>query len=296
MNHVFKTINEYHQNFESYKDVVTLKSPWVWLSILALMLFGYSFFWYIDNTLLPLVSLPSEKRIFFVILFEVITLLCWFKLQIIRDRVVINRIQKLLETEENDILKLKSMWFEDTLGQSNTTYLKLADDIDKLISLREKHQSNLSLSMDKKQIAELLFSSESKNRVLAMFMGICASIMGLSIAGGATINNVFEFYEKESLSALFWVAAKFSVLVILSFLVFRYILLVLLLMVELMFDKADGMNSTSSRRASIFIDQLIALHQLEKHCASHPNTRQHWYSGRRRIAYLGRQRRNPYHL
>lgn len=262
MNHVFKTINEYHQSFESYKDVITLKSPWVWLSVLALILFGYSFFWYIDNTFLPLVSLPSEKRIFIVIFFEIITLICWVKLQIIRDRVVINRIQRLLKTEVNDMVELKSMWFEATLGQSKTSYLKLAEDIDKLVSLREKHKSNLSIN--KKQIAELLFSSESKNRVLGMFMGICASIVGLSIAGGATINNVFEFYEKESLYNLFGLVAKFSISVMLSFLVFRYILLVFLLMVELIFDKADGMNSTSSRRASIFINQLIALHQLEK--------------------------------
>lgn len=228
----------------------------------AILCFGYSFLWYLDISIWPHVSMEQNFRLFVVMGFELLALLCWFLLQQKRDRLVLKNAQNLFNTKESNIVELKAMWFKSTLGIPTTEYLRLAEDINKLLDLREKHKSNLSI--DRNQIINLIFSGDSKNRLLAMFMGVSAAIVGLCISGGASIENVFAFFDGESITSLVGGAAIFSSFIIMSYLMFRYVLLVILMFFELFVDKLDGMNSGSTRRARTFINQLIALHQLPK--------------------------------
>lgn len=262
MNHVYRTINRYYQEFESYRGIATLKSPWVWLSLFSLAALGWSFYWYINVDAWPHLDIPQDYRVTVGLFFEAVALGCWFRLQVLRDRVIIERCQKQFKTKSKKMPELKALWLEHTLATSKTEYLDLAEKIDKMVSLRFRHKPSLELT--KKQFWELIFSSESKGRILAMFMGACAGLVGLSIAGGATIEDVFVAFR----GATFWgVTVQVAVISVFLFLVlgaFRYVALMALLVVEIASDKIDGMNSTSSRRASIFINQLVALHEIEK--------------------------------
>jgi hypothetical protein len=76
-----------------------------------------------------------------------------------------------------------------------------------------------------------------------MFMGMSAGVIALSIAGGATLENLFAFYSKISLVTLLFIAFMTAVFILLTYLTLRYFTLLLSLL-------ADGKNSRSSRRTS----------------------------------------------
>lgn len=262
MNHTFRTINRYHEQFESYKKVITPRSFVFWVSIFAVISFIYSFFWYMDKDLLPISSMQQNHRLFVVMAFEVLALACWLKLQSMRDKLVVESAQMLLKTEDANVSKLKKMWLEKTLGITSSKFLELAIEIDSLLDLKDRNKSPLSL--DTKKILSLIFTVESKNRVLAMFMGICAAIIGLSISAGATVENIFSFVEGETINSILLAIIIFSAFLMLTYLVSWYLLLVLVTFFGSIFDSLDGLNSSSNRRARTFINQLVILHELPK--------------------------------
>lgn len=262
MSHTFRTINRYHDQFESYKNVITPKYFVFWISIFSIASFIYSFFWYLNGELCPESALKQNHRLFVVMAFEVIALLCWFRLQGMRNKLVAESARALLKTNETNIAKLKTMWLEKTLGTPSSKFLEIARDIDDLLDLRERNKSPLSL--DFQRFLSLIFTIESKNRVLAMFMSICAAVIGLSISAGASVDNIFSFFEGESIGSLFLFTFIFSIFLMLTYLVFWYTLLVFSAVVGSSLDRLDGLNSTSNRRARTFINQLVALHELPK--------------------------------
>lgn len=262
MNHVYRTINRYYLDFESYRGIATPKSAWVWLSIFSMAGLGWSFFWYVNLDAWPYSDLSQKYRLPVALFFEFVALGCWFRLQILRDRSIVERCQKQFKTKRKKIPELKELWLEHTLAAKKTEYLDLAERIDKMVSLRCRHRPSFELT--KKQFWELIYSPESKGRILAMFMGTCAGLVGLSIAGGANIDYVFAAFR----GATFWEVTVHivvtSIFLFLMLCAFRYAALMTLLAVEIVSDTKDGMSSTSSRRASIFINQLVALHEIEK--------------------------------
>lgn len=262
MNHTFRTINRYHDQFESYRKVITPKSFVFWISIFSVALFIYSFFLYLNKDLWPVTSIEQNHRLYVVMVFEVFVLACWFKLQGMRDKLVVESAKALLKTDETNIVKLKKIWLETTLGTPSSKFLDLARDIDSILDLRERNKSPFAL--DRQRFLSLIFTIESKNRILAMFMGICAAVIGLSISAGASVENIFSFFEGESISSLLLVVFVFSVFLMLTYLVFWYSLLVLSTAISSTLEGLDGLNSSSNRRARAFINQLIFHHELPK--------------------------------
>jgi len=171
-------------------------------------------------------------------------------------------MQKVLCTKECSIIKLKGMWLKFKLGIPQKEYIKVADDIDKFLFLREKYKSKLSINI--KQVVALIFHDDSKNRLLAMFMGISALVVILCVSGGASIKSVFLFFDNYSFTYLLVTDILFSLFIMMGFLVFHYILTVVFMLFELFIDKIDGINAISSRRVKVFITQLLLFYELPK--------------------------------
>lgn len=262
MSHTFRTINRYHRQFESYREVITIKSWISWLSVMTMLSFIYSFFWHLDYVAWPESSLKENQRFFIVVAFEVVSLLCWVRLQSIRNKKIVNMMKKELETGEENILKLKRRWIEKTLGISSSDFFSLAKDIDNMLELKQRNKSPFSFSLD--QVLNLIFTSESKNRVLAMFMGICAGLVGLSISSGASINNIFSFYQNYTPELLVLISFFISVFILLTYLVFRYALLILFTALSAISGRIDGLNAISNMRTKYFVHDLVLLHELPK--------------------------------
>lgn len=262
MNHIYRTVNRYHHDFESFRGVVKLTSVWVWGFVISSVGMGYSFVWYANADVWPYGYWPQGRRLILVLFLELVAISCWARLQWLRDKSVVERCQKKFGTKSESMTHLKYLWFKHTLNVKKTSYLDLALQIDKMIELRIKHKSSFSLG--KKQIMDLVFSVESKNRVLAMFMGLCAAVVALSIANGARLDDLIYLFHEESAWQIFGIVFFVSIIFMVTFLVFRYILIFLVVAFENFFNLADGLNSTSKRRVSNFINQLISLHELEK--------------------------------
>ena len=262
MNHIYKTVNRYYHAFESYEGIITLRSPWLLLSLASIFCMGYTFFWYMEFISDPLFDFSKKNRLLFTFGFEVIAIICWLRLQHLQEQKIIKNMQSKFNETTCNLTKLKSIWFEKTVGIKNTEYIDLAKNIDTFLLLKESHKSNLSITG--REIGDLFFSPDSKNRVLAMFMGLCAVTMALCIAAGTNINTIFDLLKNENPLQLLFYTGFISVLIIGSFLVLRYLILLVYVALELLGGKVDGLNSKSKRRVSIFINQLLILHVIEK--------------------------------
>ncbi len=261
-NHVHRTINRYHHYFESYRDVITYKSLWTWISVISLLGFLFFLGWYFRAAVIPTSDFEKGSRLALCVFFEITALLSWFRLQVLRNKEVVRRCQYLFDTNEDSISALKAKWLEVTLQIPRESYLELAEDIDRMMSLKERHKP--SFSFDLKGVAELIFAAESKGRVLIMFMGVSAGFIALSIAGGATIDSIFEFYGLFTLSQTLIFIGTVSFVVMLTFQAMKYAALFCLHGIEVFVEKNDGLKTASNRRAGVFINQLLLFYHLKK--------------------------------
>ncbi len=164
MDQIFKVINAYYNDFESYNGVISFKSFLFWIILFSLGAFFYSFYWYINLSAFPYFpDLSRLWRILICIAFEISTLASWVALIKRRDNIIVQRLQNRFQSKEANILKLKSWWFKETLGVKPIEYLSIIDTIDKAITYKDKHKSNFNFG--KKQVLDSIFHSESKNRL-----------------------------------------------------------------------------------------------------------------------------------
>lgn len=260
MNQIIRTINRFHNDFFSYKDVITYKSFWVWgfvASFCSFCYFSFRFLSFDDGFLFK-----DNFSIIFSIIFEVISLFFWFRLQTIRDHLVVRRCQINLDTEIDKIVDLKKLWLSKTLGLDATNYIDLAEKIDKLFLLRDKHKSVLALSKNK--IYDFIFTADSKNRVVAMFIATAAATIALCAANGSNINDVFMFFEGISLFKILIINILVSFYIFLGFIIVRYAFLVISICFESVFGMGSGLNVVRERRVSGFINELLYFAEFEK--------------------------------
>lgn len=138
MGNLFKIINSYYDLFVSYKRVIYLKNKNIWFFVISFCAFAYSFFWYTTLNAFPyLPEFNQLYRLMLCIFMEVIVLLLWFKLEKQRERIIISRVQLLFATNEDNIYELKKMWFKKCVSANLNSYLEIAENIDKVLTLKE---------------------------------------------------------------------------------------------------------------------------------------------------------------
>lgn len=263
MGNLLKTINIYYDLFESYRIVIYLKNFMMWTLLLSIIIFIYSFYWCINIDAFPYFpAMKGDSRVIPCIALEAIILFSGFALTKQRDSLVIDKLQKTLATNEKNLNKLKKIWLNKTLGIESTEYLEIAEKIDKYINLRQKHQSISKFNFN--YVSSFIFQPESKNRLLAMFMGLCAAAIGLSIAGGANINNIFEFYDAINIKTIILIDIAISSFLLLGILIFRHLFLFIFEMIGVFFDKVGKNKEVSKRRLRLFINELLKFYDLPK--------------------------------
>ncbi|MEG0482497.1 MAG: hypothetical protein RR569_05255 [Acinetobacter sp.] len=263
MGNLFKIINAYYDLFESFRMILYFKNKLIWLLIFLIAIFLYSFYWYVNLKAFPYFpKMIREYRLLFSILMEVLVLFIGFLLVKQREKLIIKEIQIMFNSDESEFFKLRKLWFVKCVDSNFTKYLEIAEKIDKVLNMKEKYKSNFSFGS--KQIGLLIFDPESKNRLLAMFMGICAAIIALTIATGVNIYNIFEFFESNSFSTIVALDLIFSVFLILAILIVKLILLIIFEVTVLWLDKLDKEKTISKRRSRIFINQLLFFYDLPK--------------------------------
>ncbi len=261
--YLFKIINSYYDLFVSYKRVIYLKNKNIWFFVILFCVFAYSFFWYTTLNAFPyLPEFNQLYRLMLCIFMEVIVLLLWFKLEKQRERVIISRVQLLFATNEDNIYELKKMWFKKCVSANLNSYLEIAENIDKVLTLKEKYKS--VFASDANSFGRLIFTSDSKNRLLAMFMGIVAALIALTISTGVNIYSIFIFFENYSLSKFIAHVFVFSVFLMLFILIIKGLIIAFVELISTFGDQLDKDRATSKRRSRIFINQLLYFYDLPK--------------------------------
>ena len=179
-----------------------------------------------------------------------------------QEKRIIKKAQCLLQTTENSIPKLKKLWFKAAIGTDSTQYLEVAEKIDKIIKIKEINQSNFKFGS--KELGNLIFQTESKNRILAMFMGCFAAVVALSIKSGATIDDLISFYSDAPFLTLLFLDFLLSIFLLLAILITKLAFLFIFDLFSSWSDSLNKQKAISPRRAKIFINQLLYFYDLPK--------------------------------
>ena len=263
MGNLFLIINAYYDTFESYKPILRFNNLVLWLLSFLFGLFLYSFYWYVSLTAFPnFPEINRTIRLIIVIFFEILVLMCWFTLMKMQEKRIIKKAQCLLQTTENSIPKLKKLWFKAAIGTDSTQYLEVAEKIDKIIKIKEINQSNFKFGS--KELGNLIFQTESKNRILAMFMGCFAAVVALSIKSGATIDDLISFYSDAPFLTLLFLDFLLSIFLLLAILITKLAFLFIFDLFSSWSDSLNKQKAISPRRAKIFINQLLYFYDLPK--------------------------------
>lgn len=262
MRNVHTTVNEYYNTFESHNGVITSKSKRLWLFILVLTLSVIAMLSMID--LLDFEWYPDNRKTKFIICVTsfIGTMVCWFMVLVERESVVIRRCQILLNTEEKSLQALKVMWLKKYLPYKPSQYLELAEKVDKVVSLREKYKEINGFSF--KEISAYIFTRESKPRLLAMFLMLCATVATLSVKEGATLTSIFEFYGSAKKEELLTIFIYTPVILLIGYIEVKFSILALGRLIERVLERLNGKHAYSIRRTRIFINALLVSFSFEK--------------------------------
>ncbi|RZG01220.1 hypothetical protein EXT48_18030 [Pseudoalteromonas sp. CO348] len=260
------TINEYYCIFESYKGVFS-PGAWLFWGVVTSSSLSFISIWWLVGLIeiekyLEIDEVSQVVKATFFLSFCVLTFLSWLKILLKKDQLARQRAQSVLQTNEDKLWKLEKMWLLKAMPYKESEYLSLAKDIDVSLSLRQKYSSLEKLSARK--IMEHIFTDESKPRVLAMFLTLCASIVALSIKGGATIESVFKFYDEASRKELFTIFITFPVISYTFYVELKIVTAFLARLIERGIERLDGKHAYSKRKAKIFINVLLRSFAFEK--------------------------------
>ncbi|EKU54985.1 hypothetical protein ACINWC323_0902 [Acinetobacter sp. WC-323] len=253
-----RIINMYYKEFESYGNFWSLKNPKLFFSIASLFLFIYFVFNLFDSDKRN--YLFQDSGLYFVLMAEVFALLLFRSLEKQRDDYIIEKYGKKYN-KALGLSEIKKKWLENTIDIPVHEFATLAEKTDKYYILEEKY-AKPSLNRDK--FIGYIFSSESKNRILAMFMGVVALFMGLNVASGVNIDNLYMIYDSLDFWVVFFWILFISLIIFLFAYMFKMALLMLFNFLDFLFDNTANADRISKRKKEIFISALMQLHELPK--------------------------------
>lgn len=253
-----RVINMYYKEFESYGRYWRLNNPMLLSAMVSLVVFVVMFFNVFDPYKRDYFF--KDSGFYFVLIAEIFTLIFFRGLDKQRDSNIRGKYEKKYK-KKLELHEIKKKWLENTIDVPRCEYAILAEKIDKYYILEEKY-AKPSLSRDK--LIGYIFSSDSKNRVLAMFMGLVALFMGLNVASGSNIEYLYAIYDTLDLSDVFFWLLFISLIIFLFAYLFRFSLALIFNFWDFLFDNTANSNRISKRKKEIFVSDLIKFHEFPK--------------------------------
>lgn len=255
-----KLIKTYYDNFESYKSIWTIKNKaFIFFIIFLAMFFLSVISFFYQKKLLS--NFDQDYLMFFMLFNEGCTLLLLEVLKKQRNKKVKSKFMALYNNNNLSLHQIKKKWFSDALAIPNYEYLNLIEKIEKYDSMKSKY-STVNISRDK--VYDFIFSSDSKNRVLAMFMGSVALFTALLISNGVNVEYLFSLFQSisviKSLVAIFFISLFiFGIVYIL-----KYMNYMLMSCIDFILDNISSSQRVSKRKQEILILQLLDIAELPK--------------------------------
>ena len=112
---------------------------------------------------------------------------------------------------------------------------------------------------------DFIFSTDSKNRILAMFMGLVALFTAMLISTGVNIEYIFDIFDSIEILESFLVVLLVSLSLFGLFYILKYTIFMIVNFFDFIFDNSFNKEHVSRRKREIFIAQLLQLAELPKH-------------------------------
>lgn len=186
MNQIYEIAFSYYIHFYSYKG----KLKKLWFLVLASFFMGGVFMYYTYIDMLNVGKLkPEGFKVFYEIwrtlLFEMLFLTCFFKLQGARDDLIVGQHSKINKLKlRRKIVLAKRAWLKQNVQIDEYEYLKFAKEIRTVNELHESYsrQSGDVISI----IIRFIYSSDAKTRItsyLIFLMSLFSLLLFKNIEG-----------------------------------------------------------------------------------------------------------------
>ncbi|WP_347455404.1 hypothetical protein [Acinetobacter thermotolerans] len=127
-----------------------------------------------------------------MLLAEVFALYLFYAVEKQRNEIVKQKFRHLYKNDQLTLLQIKKRWFREALAIPNHEYINLIEKIEKYYLIQSKYKGG---KVNREKIYNFIFSTDSKNRVIAMFMGLVALFTALMISAGVNVDYIFEIFQ-----------------------------------------------------------------------------------------------------
>lgn len=242
----------YYQNFESYHSLWSFKNSLFVLLVISLIVF------FLASAIFFLFTFSDQriKNFFLYVIFfsEFFFLYFSILLEKQRDQEIKKKFRPIYKNNQLNLLQIKKIWFRETLAIPTHEYISLIEKIEKYHVLHSKYQKN---NVTREKIYNFIFSTDSKNRVLAMFMGLVALFTGLLISSGVNAEYIFSIFESIDILNSLLTICFISLLILGAYYIFKRSSYMFLNFLDFIFDNTFYSSNTSNRKKEIFISQLL---------------------------------------
>ena len=254
-------ITKYYQEFESYQAVWKFKNTIFLFLIISMFIFFSSsicYFYFIKS-----IAKETQNIILWImVLAEVFTFYLFHGIEKQRNKIVKEKFRKLYKNDQLSLKQIKKRWLREALAIPNHEYIYLIEKIEKYY-LTQSNYKGIHLTREK--IYNFIFSTDSKNRVLAMFMGLVALFTALLISTGINIENIFAIFQSIHIFKSLLFIGFISICLFGAFYIVKYTIFMTISLLEFIFDNSLNRNKISKRKKELFIAQLLQFAEFPKH-------------------------------
>ena len=197
-----------------------------------------------------------------MLLSEVFVLYLFNTVELQRNEIVKLKFQKIYKNKNLSLFQIKKKWFRDILPLSSDEYLALVEKLEKYYVTQSKYSGK---KFSREKFFDFIFSTDSKNRVLAMFMGLVALFTAMLISSGVNIEYIFGIFESIEILKSLLIILVISLSLFGFFYILKYTVFMLVSIFDFIFDNSFNKKHVSRRKREIFITQLLQLAELPKH-------------------------------
>lgn len=257
---MYKIINLYYRTFESYDSLWKLKNT------LFVMLVISSIMFFLTLSILFFIKIKDETikdcLTGMMIFFEALSIYLSIAIEKQRNERIKKKFRLLFKNKELTLFQIKRIWFRQALDLKPYEYINLIEKIEKYSSIQSRYEGKY---INREKIYNFIFSSDSKNRVLAMFMGLVALFTGLLISTGINAEIIFELFKSIDVFKSILAIGFISLIIFGAFYIFKYSMYMILNFIEFISDNTVNKLKFSKRKKEMFIAQLLQLSELPKH-------------------------------
>ncbi|MCW8038360.1 hypothetical protein [Acinetobacter entericus] len=254
-------ITKYYQEFESYHAVWKFKNKIFLFLIISMLIFfsnSVGYFYFIKST-----TKETQNIILWIMgLAEVFTFYLFHCIEKQRNEIVKAKFRKLYKNDQLSLQQIKKRWFHEILAIPNNEYINLIEKIEKYYFIQSKYEGR---GISREKIYNFIFSIDSKNRVLAMFMGLVALFTAMMISAGINVDYIFAIFQLihivESLVIIFII----SLFLFGLFYITKYTFFMAISFFDFIFDNSFNKGNVSNRKKDLFINQLLQFAEFPKH-------------------------------